>query len=356
MADGVPTDKKKEDLSQILSHLAVMVEEGFILIDRERRVIMANEAAIRFFDQNLTGVIIDDVLSCVPPDDDLTACFEQAEGEAVALSKKRKNLRLRVRFCRLTEDTVMILLADMSLHKHLDKVQRDFVANVSHELRSPLTSLIGFIETLQNTKTLDEKTKDRFLAIMDEDAKRMSRLIDNLMSLSRVESAEHIVPDTKVFIIDVVKSVIASVANRAEKMGIDVIFTDQRMNPAAPLVVAGKIDEIMEVFHNLLDNALKYGAPESDVLVCMGDPKDNRVQFDVINYGEGIDDAHLPRLTERFYRVDKGRSRQMGGIGLGLAIVKHIVNRHRGSISITSERPGKTIFSIILPLITPAKL
>ena len=199
-----------------------------------------------------------------------------------------------------------MLLMDMTLQHNLEKVRRDFVANVSHELRSPLTSLIGFVETMQSTDDLDEATRRRFLGIMDEEAKRMSRLINDLMSLSRVEVEEHIAPTDTVYIKSVINSVIASVGNRANKEGRTIKFRDARSNPDDATTILGETDEIMEVFHNLLDNAIKYGHQDTDVDVIMSAAGEDELRFDVVNIGDGIDEKHLSRLTERFYRVDKG--------------------------------------------------
>ena len=184
---------------------------------------------------------------------------------------------------------------------------------------------------------------------MDEEAKRMSRLINDLMSLSRVEVEEHIAPTDTVYIKSVINSVIASVGNRANKEGRTIKFRDARSNPDDATTILGETDEIMEVFHNLLDNAIKYGHQDTDVDVIMSAAGEDELRFDVVNIGDGIDEKHLSRLTERFYRVDKGRSRQMGGTGLGLAIVKHIVNRHRRRLSVSSKPMAETVFSITLP-------
>ncbi len=247
------------------------------------------------------------------------------------------------------EETIIVLLLDTTLQHNLEKMRRDFVTNVSHELRSPLTSLIGFVETMQNTPDMTPNVRERFLNIMDEEANRMSRLINDLMSLSKVEVDEHIVPEGEIFVKTLIISAINSLSNRALKTGHDIRFTDHRTDQTVETLVRGKKDEIIEVFQNLLDNALKYSFPASVINVDMHENQNGQLVINIINQGEGIKEKHISRLTERFYRVDKGRSRQMGGTGLGLAIVKHIINKHRGQLKISSELEKETVFSVTFP-------
>ena len=244
-----------------------------------------------------------------------------------------------------------MLFLDLTRQKNLETVRRDFVANVSHELRSPLTSLAGFIETMLDGDVPDEAMRKRFLAIMDEEAKRMSRLIDDLLSLSRVEVDEHIVPDNHVKLIDVIVTVRDSLIGRASQRGMTITFSDQRTNQTSIPVMLGSFDEMTEVFVNIVENAIKYGYENTQIEISIVEVSSNRLRIDVTNHGEGIEQRHLPRLTERFYRVDKARSRQIGGTGLGLAIVKHIVNRHRGTLTVTSTLNDTTKFSVSVPLI-----
>ena len=201
----------------------------------------------------------------------------------------------------------------------------------------------------------DPAMRTRFLNIMDEEAKRMTRLIDDLLSLSRVEVDEHIIPKNRVNLAELLNSVSDSMIARAMKnnMNIKITQPDNAELRAAPPVILGKDDEITEVFINLLENAIKYGFDGSDITLAITLVAPRHVRIAVINFGEGIEERHLPRLTERFYRIDKARSRQIGGTGLGLAIVKHIVNRHRGSLSITSTLGETTRFSVDFPLAPP---
>ena len=240
---------------------------------------------------------------------------------------------------------------DMSAEEQASQIRRDFVANVSHELRTPLTALLGFIETLRGAAREDRSAQDRFLAIMAREAERMSRLVDDLLSLSRVEAEERMRPTAPVDIDGVVRSVALSLRPLAEETKVRIEVTPQTGIAAIP----GDTDQLAQVVTNLVENAIKYGASGGIVRIrlstCEHEPslRGPAVRIDVADDGDGIEPFHIPRLTERFYRADTHRSRERGGTGLGLAIVKHIVSRHRGRLRIVS-RPGEgSTFSIILP-------
>ena len=339
-----------------ISQIGEMLDDGLILADFEGVIVSANSAAVRWFGENLAGRQILDVIKH-PDIGDLFAKVA-AGGKACEMRYEPANIvqrEFRMRLQRIGGGTVALLFLDMTLQRNLEKVRRDFVANVSHELRSPLTSLAGFVETMLSGDVPDPEMQTRFLNIMDEEAKRMSRLIDDLLSLSRVEVDEHIIPDKTVNLSELLYAVRDSLADRALKKNMTIqIDQPAAAEPAAPAaspVIFGNHDEITEVFINLLENAIKYGFDGSDITLTMRMVAPHRVQIDVINFGEGIEERHLPRLTERFYRVDKARSRQIGGTGLGLAIVKHIINRHRGSLAITSTLGETTKFSVDFPLV-----
>lgn len=246
---------------------------------------------------------------------------------------------------------VLLVFRDVTLAKGAEKMRADFVANVSHELRSPLTALVGFIETLQGPARDDDEARTHFLSIMDDEAKRMVRLIEDLLSLSKVETNEHLRPEGRVAPAALLRQIAETLGDRARQRDMTIVIeADESLPP-----IAGDSDQLIEVIHNLVDNAVKYGEPGTAVVVVakavdrIPDVGGEGVSIAVRNEGEGIAAEHLPRLTERFYRVDKGRSRSMGGTGLGLAIVKHIVNRHRGRLTIES-RPGEgAIFTVYLP-------
>ena len=236
-------------------------------------------------------------------------------------------------------DLVLMTLHDLTPLRRVEEMRADFVANASHELRTPLAALSGFIETLQGPARDDATARERFLAIMQEQARRMARLIDDLLSLSRIELNAHRRPDTPVDLVPIVRQVVDGLQTLARDRGVTVNVD----GADRPLMVLGDRDELIRVFENLVENALKYGAAGKRVDIALalatapeGEPE---ARVAVRDYGPGIAPEHLPRLTERFYRVDVRESRAQGGTGLGLALVKHILNRHRGRLSIEST-PG----------------
>ncbi len=241
---------------------------------------------------------------------------------------------------------MLIHVRDLTEQDRLSAMRADFVANASHELRTPLASLKGFIETLKGPARDDAAARERFLDIMGQQAERMTRLIDDLLSLSRIEMRAHIAPSERVDLNDIVRSVVAALEPQAALAGAVVsIRAAERA-----VVVRGDHDELMQAVQNLVQNAIKYGKRDGHIDVEIADAGNGRATVGVTDDGPGIAPEHLPRLTERFYRVNVASSRDRGGTGLGLAIVKHIVTRHRGSLGITSA-PGKgSTFTLTLPL------
>lgn len=345
------SDKIQKNLNHgLINQMGNLVDDGFLVLDHDGIITNANDMAVRLFGENLVGNHATQLFDPKIFEDAFTEISaSKTPVEFVAAIKANPMHQYRIRMRHLDHGMIGLLMMDMTVQHNLEKVRRDFVANVSHELRSPLTSLIGFIETMETAENLDDNVRTKFLGIMNEEASRMSRLVDDLLSLSRVEVEEHVAPTEVLFIDQVVKSVIASFQSRATKKEMSVVFNNATDGQDEGITIMGETDEIMEVFHNLIDNALKYGHPNSEVKITMTYPDAAHVAFDVINQGDGIEDIHLSRLTERFYRVDKSRSRKIGGTGLGLAIVKHIIVRHRGVIDIKSEMGGETTFRVILP-------
>jgi two-component system, OmpR family, phosphate regulon sensor histidine kinase PhoR len=241
---------------------------------------------------------------------------------------------------------------DVTEQEQIGQVRRDFVANVSHELRTPLTALIGFIETLRGPARNDESARLRFLDIMEREAARMNRLVRDLLSLSRVEGQERQRPTERVELRASLNLALAALRQQLDEARITVEFTGAE----APLTVPADPDQLTQVWQNLIENAVKYGGPGKTVTIRLtavdhdATLRGPAARVDVADQGDGIDPVHLPRLTERFYRVDAHRSRAQGGTGLGLAIVKHIVNRHRGRLRIDSALGQGSRFSVILPL------
>jgi two-component system, OmpR family, phosphate regulon sensor histidine kinase PhoR len=252
-------------------------------------------------------------------------------------------------------DMVLLSFRDLTPLRRVEEMRADFVANASHELRTPLAALSGFIETLQGPARDDPTAREKFLAIMAEQARRMARLIDDLLSLSRIELNAHRRPDTPVDVVPIVRQVIDGLQTLARDRGVAV-----NVEASDPLWVLADHDELVRVFENLVENALKYGATGKRVDVTAaaapaaadGQPE---AQVRVRDYGPGIAPEHLPRLTERFYRVDVRESRAQGGTGLGLALVKHILARHRGRLTIESAPGAGATFAVHLPIVEPPK-
>jgi two-component system, OmpR family, phosphate regulon sensor histidine kinase PhoR len=246
---------------------------------------------------------------------------------------------------------LLLTLHDLTPLRRSEEMRADFVANASHELRTPLASLSGFIDTLQGSARDDAAARERFLAIMRGQARRMARLIDDLLSLSRIELNAHIQPETPTDLMPIVQQVVDTLQMLARERGVEVAIS----GPPGPLTVLGDRDELSRVFENLVENAMKYGASGKrvDIVVARADASDTsrgEAVISVRDYGPGIAPEHLPRLTERFYRVDVGQSRAEGGTGLGLALVKHILNRHRGRLAIESTLGAGATFAARLPL------
>ena len=335
-----------------IDNLSQILEDGLILCNESGLIISSNDVAKQFLNKKLNSRNIFEFI-------------ELAEFKNLEESNQKDNLNeefhfqtsdilkrsLIIKVKKIEDNLFAILLLDMTSQRNLEKVRRDFVANVSHELRSPLTSLVGFIETLLSGNVQDEETRNKFLKIMDEESKRMNRLIDDILSLSKVETEEHITPNTTISLIDPIKHIISSINEKGLKEENKILIDDLRDDPKKNCFISGDIDEINQVFVNLLENAIKYGFDNTNVIVRIEQLKNKEIRVSVINNGEGIPDKYIERLTERFFRVDKARSRKIGGTGLGLAIVKHILIKHRAQLSINSIPNQETNFSITFPII-----
>ncbi|MFS8036567.1 ATP-binding protein [Xanthobacter sp. AM11] len=250
-------------------------------------------------------------------------------------------------------DAVLLTFRDLTQQRRVEQMRADFVANASHELRTPLASLSGFIETLQGPARNDAPARERFLSIMASQAKRMSRLIDDLLSLSRIELNAHVRPQTKVDLGAIVAHVCDTLSPLARDRGV----TIEQVREAGRLEVLGDRDELIRLFENLVENALKYAAVGKTIRVSVVREAGNvdSAVVTVRDFGPGIAPEHLPRLTERFYRVDVAASRDQGGTGLGLAIVKHIVARHRGRMAIDSVLGEGATFAVRLDAVLEDK-
>jgi two-component system phosphate regulon sensor histidine kinase PhoR len=248
---------------------------------------------------------------------------------------------------------VLLTFHDMTPLHVVEQMRADFIANASHELRTPLAALLGFVETLQGSARDDAKARERFLPIMQEQASRMARLLDDLLSLSRIEVNAHRRPDTPLDLVPIVRQVADGLQMLARDRGVTI-----NVEATGAQTVLGDHDELVRLFENLVENAIKYGAAGKRVDIMLAPVKAEEgqpeVQVSVRDYGPGIAPEHLPRLTERFYRISVRESRDQGGTGLGLALVKHILNRHRGRLTIESTPGIGATFTVHLPTVEPA--
>lgn len=338
------------DQTAIIRAMAAAVPLPMIVIAPDERILVANAAATALFGSAIEGR--HHLLTLRQPALQSAIAGALSEGRSAearhVIPGPTLDIAFRVSVAPLAQFGAALTFVDVTEAEQMGQMRRDFVANVSHELRTPLTALLGFIETLRGAARDDPAARDRFLAIMEREAERMNRLIRDLLHLSRVESEERVRPTERVDLAALVASAMATLRPMAEAQGVTLAATGL----TGPLEIPGDADQITQVLTNLIENAIKYGGAGGRVSVNLGReslPRGPGLRIDVIDSGEGIDPQHIPRLTERFYRVDGHRSREKGGTGLGLAIVKHIVNRHRGRMRIESEKGQGSVFTVVLP-------
>ncbi|WP_454683687.1 ATP-binding protein [Ancylobacter moscoviensis] len=336
-----------------LPALVRALPEAALLLDARGTVVAANAAAVgllasvRVGDPVSFAVRVPEVLEAIraATADGVARRIEFAERVPIDRLLRADIVPIRPGLLRDGAPTEAVLLGfiDLTPQRRVEQMRVDFIANASHELRTPLASLSGFIETLQGPARNDANARERFLKIMGEQARRMSRLIDDLLSLSRIELNAHLRPETEVDLVSVISHVRDALGPIGRERDVEVAFD----HPPAPVNVRGDRDELIRVFENLVENALKYGGAGGRVEVGIVREGPD-VVVSVRDYGPGIAPEHVPRLTERFYRVDTAHSREQGGTGLGLAIVKHIVARHRGKLGIESVPGEGSTFSVRL--------
>ncbi len=329
------------------------IPEPVVIVDRLRTVSAANAAAVRDIGVAYAGRAL--ALSLRHP-----AALAAVEEVLAGGQTRSIEVTLRTPAARTYSLVVaplqgaagaVLIFHDVTSERRAQQMRVDFIANASHELRSPLSALVGFIETLRGPARDDPAARTRFLEIMANEAGRMTRLIENLLSLSSIEADEHVIPQGRVDLGQTLAAVVDTLlpAATAKEMRIrtEILVT---LPP-----VAGDPDQLVQVFRNLIENAIAYGRTGSEVLIVarpierMQEGTRPGVAISVQDEGDGIPRDHIPRLTERFYRVDAARSRKLGGTGLGLAIVKHILNRHRGRLTIESELGRGSRFTVTLP-------
>lgn len=333
--------------------LLAAVDEPMLIV-RNRRVLLANDAARQVLGDHIEGV---DVRLAIRHPAAAERLIDRAPDEPAERMTRTELVGLGQRDRRwematslMTDGSRLVRLSDRSEAHASEQMRVDFVANSSHELRTPLATLLGFVETLQEDEAAeDKKTRSRFLKIMFDEARRMQRLVDDLISLSRIEAERFTLPRESVPLLPLIEDVRRSSATMLEEKQSAIVVESAR-EPVA----LGDSAQLLQLITNLIVNALKYGRPGTPVTVRFEDAGPDMLRMSVIDRGEGIPPEHLPRLTERFYRVDAGRSRAVGGTGLGLAIVKHIVGRHRGRLDIRSKVGEGTAVRVYLPLAEPA--
>lgn len=328
---------------------AVFVEPQMRIVGGNRLAATLNPQAasqrpfVLVFRQPSLGTALE---ACLTTGEDQKAIYRHTDGP--------HEIRYEVTLRRVrggSVDGCLMCFNDTTHLKQADQMRRDFVANVSHELRTPLTAILGFIETLQGPARGDQKAQDRFLLTMAGEAERMNRLVGDLLSLSRVEEEARMRPTKPLDLDQLIRATVRNLAPVAEEVGGTIAYD----SPPDPPIIPGDSDQLLQVFTNLIENGLKYGGAGTEVTITVTrSPRDHvlrvpALRISVKDTGPGIAASHIPRLTERFYRIDSHRSRAMGGTGLGLAIVKHILNRHRGRLAVESTEGVGSVFTVILP-------
>jgi two-component system phosphate regulon sensor histidine kinase PhoR len=321
---------------------------GFpVLLIQDGMVRAANEPA-----QLLLGrFIIDaDIRSAIrhPAAADLNVSIDSDHAtKAVALTGVgRPGESWTMRVAPLSAREQVILLNDVTEREALDRMRADFVANASHELRTPLAGVLGYLETLHDPAAGgDAVVRERFLGIAEKEARRMQRLVEDLMSISRIEAGGNALPDDKIDMVELTRTVTGELTAAGSDRARDIT-----MSGTEHAQVRGDRAQLSQLIHNLLSNAMKYGRAETTIAVALSTNEGGMLEIRVADQGDGIAAEHLPRLTERFYRVDSARSRELGGTGLGLSIVRHIINRHRGRLDIDSTPGVGTTVHVRLPL------
>ncbi|WP_342106944.1 ATP-binding protein [Methylobacterium sp. SI9] len=352
-AQSPPRPAATKQRHAVADALLAHVPDPVILVDRRTRVVEANPAARALLPALHHARPLSFALRDPEVLDGIEAVLSSGLPRRVALSTRvptERTFEVQIGALPMPDGSgvsALLFLRDLTSARRLEAMRVDFVANASHELRTPLATLIGFIETLQGPARDDAQARERFLEIMRVQALRMTRLIDDLLSLSRIELREHVAPTNVVDLGALARQMVDAQGPPAQARGATIGFEDGD----GPYRVAGDADELVRVIENLIENAVKYGGGRISVgLAREDDPRlGRRIVLSVADDGPGIAPEHIPRLTERFYRIDVASSRARGGTGLGLAIVKHSLNRHRGRLTIESTVGQGTVVRVSLP-------
>lgn len=359
-------ENKRQEMETVITEREILVDtlpDILIMTNDSKVIVRTNRAARNIFGQNLAHRYLRDII----PNDTLinaiSSVIDNLQGQEVELHLGEPFMKdfqaIIERFPIPSEGgiSIVITLTDITQQKRIQRMRADFVANASHEIRTPLASIIGFIETLRGPAKEDPVARDEFLKVMADQAERMSKLVNDLLSLSKIEMNVLSPPISKVDLLRII---------RAEKQHFEWACKQKnvtirlKLNDNLP-ATKGDDEELAQVVRNLIGNAIKYTNPDTEVVMTAkltsslpDDPNfrnlSRAICFSVQDHGEGISKEHIPRLTERFYRVDTARTRKVGGTGLGLAIVKHVLNRHHGVMTIESEMGRGSVFSIYLPV------
>ncbi|MCR4268966.1 ATP-binding protein [Nitratireductor sp. ZSWI3] len=354
VADEMPAGTSAIDDLPAAS-LAAAVPDPLYVFNRNAEILYANEAADRAFGATVAGGSLR-LKFRAPEMHELIAKATGGGEESVAINYAERvpvERAYRVVASRIGKDTglFVLLFKDQSEARRIDRMRADFIANASHELRTPLASVAGFIETLRGPARDDPKARENFLQIMHNQTQRMARLIDDLLSLSRLEMKPYTKPGGRVDIVQLLDGVVESMRHLAGESGV----TIEKALPSTPIFVAGNSDELVQVFENLLENACKYGGSGGRIVVSAEQKGPmEEVRATVRDFGPGIAEEHIPRITERFYRVDVETSRAQKGTGLGLSIVKHILTRHDARLSVKSRVGEGAAFTVHFPPLPPS--
>lgn len=344
----------------LIESLIVGLPQPAVVLDRDGRVIAFNEAAAAIAPALRRGEPALITLRMPELVDAIRRATKRRERQRVEFFERVPLDRwfeafvtpVRLATGDAGSDILLMTFNDLTPLRRVEEMRADFIANASHELRTPLAALLGFIETLQGSAKDDAAARAKFLAIMQGQAARMARLIDDLLSLSRIELNAHLQPNTPVDLAPIVRQVADGLQTLARDRDVEIKLSA----PSEPLIVLGERDELIRALENLVENALKYGAAGKrvDITLTRGQTRAGapEARLAVRDYGPGIAPEHVPRLTERFYRVDVADSRAQGGTGLGLALVKHVLNRHGGRLTIESTPGAGATFTMHIPLPT----
>lgn len=359
-------ENKRQEMETVITEREILVDtlpDILIMTNDDKIIVRTNRAARNIFGQNLAHRHLQDVIPNEALMHAIATVIEDLHGQEIEFQLGDPYMKdfqaIIERFPIPSEGgiSIVITLTDITQQKRIQRMRADFVANASHEIRTPLASLIGFIETLRGPAKDDPAARDEFLKVMADQAERMSKLVSDLLSLSKIEMNAHSAPVGKVDLLRII---------RAEKQHFEWACKQKnvtmklRLSDTLPFT-KGDDEELAQVIRNLIGNAVKYTNPDTEVVLSAkltsSLPNDSAfrnltraIHFSVQDHGEGIAREHLPRLTERFYRVDTARTRKVGGTGLGLAIVKHVLNRHQGVLHIDSEVGQGSVFSVFLPV------